>query len=113
METYRELIVWQKSFNLIPIIYRLTSTLPDTERFGLISQMQRAAVSIPSNIAEGKKRGTKKDFVQFLHIAGGSAAELETQLMATEKIYKIGAKEALDMLDEIQRMLTALIKKLG
>jgi four helix bundle protein len=112
METYRELIVWQKSFNLILVIYGLTAKLPDTERFGLVSQMQRAAVSIPSNIAEGKKRGTKKDFVQFLHIAGGSAAELETQLMATEKIYQINAKSALKELDEIQRMLTMFIKKL-
>ncbi len=106
-------MVWQRSFDLIPTIYQLTSKLPDTERFGLVSQMQRAAVSIPSNIAEGKKRGTKKDFVQFLHVAGGSAAELETQLMAAEKIYQIDAKRALQELDAIQRMLTALVKKLG
>ncbi|MCC6405315.1 MAG: four helix bundle protein [Candidatus Yanofskybacteria bacterium] len=112
METYRDLLVWQKAFALVPLIYRLTSELPPAEQFGLVSQMQRASVSIPSNIAEGKKRGTKKDFAQFLRIANGSAAELETQLMISERLYRIRAKEALSSLDEIQRMLTTLAKRL-
>ncbi|HCM53867.1 MAG TPA: four helix bundle protein, partial [Candidatus Magasanikbacteria bacterium] len=70
--SYRDLIVWQKAMDLVEMLYRVTASLPIEEKFGLSSQMQRAAVSIPSNIAEGKMRGTKKDYLHFLRIAYGS-----------------------------------------
>lgn len=79
-QSYRDLIVWQKSVQLVKLVYELTSTFSDSEKFGLVSQMRRSAVSIPSNIAEGRYRSTKKDYCQFLTIAFGSGAELETQL---------------------------------
>ena len=81
IESFKDLIVWQKSMSLVKEVYVITSNFPKSEIYGLTSQMRRAAVSIPSNIAEGKKRKTKNDYVQFLRIANGSAAELETQLL--------------------------------
>lgn len=78
--SHKDLIVWQKSFQLVVEIYKQTEQFPKTEVYGLTSQMRRSAVSIVSNIAEGRRRGTKKDFRQFLSIAFGSAAELETQV---------------------------------
>lgn len=93
-------------------VYVLCSKLPVGERYGLVSQMQRCAVSIPSNIAEGSKRGSAKDFVQFLRIARGSAAELETQMLLTADIYSLDAKELLALLKEIQKMLEVLIRNL-
>lgn len=79
MLPYKELIVWQKAVELSTIIYKETTSFPSEERYGLQSQIRRAAVSIPSNIAEGSKRGTIKDCASFLRIAHGSAAELETK----------------------------------
>ncbi len=93
-------------------IYSYTKKLPSEERFGLTSQLQRCGISIPSNIAEGSKRGTRKDFGQFLRIASGSAAELETQLLLAHDIYGISAEKSLSLLKEIQKMLEAFIKKL-
>ncbi|HEY4501610.1 MAG TPA: four helix bundle protein [Candidatus Paceibacterota bacterium] len=110
--SFRDLIVWQKSMNLAKQIYALGKKLPLDERFGLISQIQRCAVSIPSNIAEGNKRSTVKDYVQFLRIASGSAAELETQLLLVRDVYNVSTEEPLRLLDEIQRMLQMLIKRL-
>ena len=81
MLPYKQLIVWQKSVEFSIAIYKLTNGFPISENFGLISQMRRASVSIPSNLAEGSKRGTIKDYVSFLRISSGSAAELETQLL--------------------------------
>jgi len=85
IHSYKELIVWQKGLDLVFAVYKLTSFFPKEETYGLISQMRRAAVSIPSNIAEGRERGTKKDYLQFLRIAKGSSAELETQILVAEK----------------------------
>ena len=93
-------------------VYVLAKKPPAEERFGIISQMQRCAVSIPSNIAEGNKRSTVKDYVQFLRIASGSVAELETQLLLVRDIYGVPAERVLELLDEIQRMLQVLIKRL-
>ena len=87
MNDFQELIVWQKSMALAKEVYAYTRKLPSEERFGLCSQMQRCGISIPSNIAEGSKRGTRKDFSQFLRIASGSAAELETQFELAAHIY--------------------------
>src|ERR1700677_2780951 len=78
IKTYKDLIVWQKSIDLVKHIYLLCKKIPDTEKFGLISQIQRAAVSVPSNIAEGWGRETKNYYVHFLRIAKGSLAEVET-----------------------------------
>lgn len=80
MHKFKELIVWQKSRVFVKQIYNLVKNFPDDEKFGLTLQMKRAAISIPSNIAEGAGRGTDKDFIRFLDIANGSAYELETQL---------------------------------
>ncbi len=76
--SYKDLIVWQRSMELVTAIYKLTETFPRAEVFGLTSQMRRAAVSIPSNIAEGRRQSSKRDFRQFLVIAFGSGSELET-----------------------------------
>ena len=80
LRDYRDLLVWQKGMTLAKAIYQVTQAFPDTERFGLVSQMRRAAVSVPSNIAEGQARNTTGEFVQFLSHAVGSVSELDTQL---------------------------------
>ncbi len=104
--------VWQKAMTLVSLVYRLAHQLPKEELFALSSQVRRCAVSVPSNIAEGSKRGTKKDFLQFLRIASGSAAELETQLLLMQNEYHIDATEALQELNQLQRMLESLMSKL-
>lgn len=98
--------------DLIELVYKITGKLPRSETFGLSSQMQRAAVAIPSNIAEGAKRGHKLEYIQFLRIANGSAAELETQLILAQKLYpevKDNIQKATFLLEEILKMLYALI----
>jgi len=81
VQGYKDLLVWQKGIQLAKEIYRITQTFPSAEKFGLVSQMRRAAVSIPSNIAEGQARHTTKEFVQFVSHAEGSLAEMDTQLI--------------------------------
>jgi len=96
--------------------YVVTSTLPSQEKFGLVSQMNRAAVSIPSNVAEGASRSTQKDFRRFLEIALGSAFELETQLIAVQELNLVQESEATTLaglIDEEQKMLIAFMKKLN
>ncbi|MCI0597554.1 four helix bundle protein [Candidatus Parcubacteria bacterium] len=93
-------------------VYAVTTALPAHEHYGLASQMRRCAVSIPSNIAEGKRRGTTKDFLQFLRIADGSASELETQLLLATEIYSLQSKTALALLGEVQRMLGGMFKRM-
>ena len=111
--TFRDLIVWQKAIQLAEQVYRLTQHLPDTERYGLTSQMRRAAVSIASNIAEGNARQTTRDFVNFLTIARGSLAELETQLVIATKLQLLTETEqTLGQLQEMRRVLQALIDSL-
>lgn len=112
MQTYKDLIVWQKARVLASDVYVLCSNLPKDELYGLCSQMKRASISIPSNIAEGYRRNKRGEYVQFLGIAAGSAAELETQLILTNDIYSIDTGPALLQLEEIQKMLTVLIHKL-
>ncbi len=108
-----ELRAWQLSMQLVKDIYQLTSIFPSDEKFGLTNQMRRAAVSIPSNISEGAARQSNKEFIQFLYIAHGSAAELETQLIVAKNLRFLDDK-AFDLLnkerDEIGRMLFGLIK---
>lgn len=93
------------------LVYIVTSKLPNSEEYGITSQIRRSAVSIPSNIAEGSRRG-KKEFAQFLRIANASAAEAETQLLLIQDIYGVDVAECLDVLVEIEKMLEAFIKKL-
>ena len=115
MRTHKDLIVWQKSMELVEMIYKITNRLPRSELFGLISQMQRSSISVPSNIAEGAKREHKAEYIQFLSIANGSAAELETQLILTKKLYpecKPEIEKTLIILDEILRMIYSFMKSL-
>ena len=111
LQSHKELIVWKRSMELAREIYRISALLPHEEQYGLVSQMRRCAVSIPSNIAEGRRRGTRKDFLQFLRIADGSASELETQILLTEDVFQLqGMGRAKELLSEVQRMLGAMIK---
>ena len=115
MKDHKDLIVWQKSMELTRIIYTLTKRFPQGEIFGLTNQIRRAVVSIPSNIAEGFGRNSDKQFIHFLKIAKGSAAELETQLLISRDLSYLTAKDAkstLALYDEIARMLGALIRNI-
>jgi len=113
VSNYQDLTVWQKAMDLTAAIYHLVKKLPKDELFGLSGQMRRAAVSIPSNIAEGNGRQTEGEFHQFLRIAKGSAAELETQLHICVRVGYLAdtdIKQAMYILSEISKMLTALMK---
>ncbi|MCK4948124.1 MAG: four helix bundle protein [Candidatus Aureabacteria bacterium] len=115
MKTYRDLNVWQKSMEVVKEIYKATESFPRQESYGLSNQMRRAAISIPSNIAEGFRRYHNKEYRQFLYIALGSCAELETQLTIGKDLKYIAEtleKKLLDDLEYICRMTTNLIKKL-
>ena len=109
---YKKLIVWQKSIDLVVEIYAISNKLPQNEQYGLSSQMKRAAISIPSNIAEGSRRRTQKDKNQFYSIAFGSASELETQLEVLQKL-PMGScaplTKAISLLDEVLRILNKLV----
>jgi four helix bundle protein len=110
---YRELIAWQKAMDLVTHIYDITKQFPDDERFGLVSQMRRCAVSVPSNIAEGQSRNTRGEFKQFLGIARGSVAELTTQILISERLgYLIDPKSTVDMAEEVGRILSGLLNSL-
>ena len=109
---HKKLKVWQLGMEIVMDVYKLTESFPEGEKYGLTSQMRRCAVSIPSNIAEGAARNTKKEFVNFLHIAQGSLAELETQLEISLRLKLIG-KDFWVVLDskllEEDKMLSGLI----
>ena len=114
--SFRDLTVWQKSMSLVTHLYKLTEKFPGEEKFGLTSQMRRAAVAIPSNIAEGRRRGTSKEYRQFLQIAYGSGGELETQLEISLRLgylNKSDYEKADQLLQEIMRMLNALMGKVS
>jgi four helix bundle protein len=114
--SYRDLIVWQKAMDLTVLIYTYTEAFPKNEVYGLKSQMRRCAVSIPSNIAEGKMRGSRKDFRQFLIIAYASGAELETQLEVSLRL-RYGEKDVIGringLLSEVMKMLNKFIGSLS
>jgi four helix bundle protein len=112
---YKELQIWQKSLTLCKAVYLLTEKLPKHETYGLTAQMRRAAVSVPSNIAEGQARKGPREFLQFLSHASGSLAELETQtLLAVELAYfaEADAIAVLDLIGEVQKMMVAIRRKL-
>ena len=115
LKSYKEMKVWQKAYSLCLKAYKITTAFPKDERFGLISQIRRSAVSIPSNIAEGYGRKTRADHIRMLYIAYGSICELETQtLLAVDLGYLGKAKQSpiIDSITEVERMLKALIKSL-
>jgi four helix bundle protein len=109
---YRDLRVWQDAVDLVVRIYDFTRQLPSDEKFGLVSQLRRAAVSVPSNIAEGNARRGRADYLQFLRMARGSMAELETQLIICERLGHEGIDETLEHLFRVRRQLQALIRSL-
>ena len=113
VKTFRDLIAWQKAMELTKQIYRVSAAMPDNERFGLTAQIRRAAVSIPSNIAEGNGRGSRTDYIRFLRIARGSLMELQTQLILAEQLNLIPVPEKLnDLQRETDRVLQGLIRSL-
>ncbi len=112
---FKDLIVWEKSMDLVEITYELVKKFPREEQFELASQMRRAAVSIPSNIAEGQGRKTNREFLRFLSIARGSRAELETQLLLAQRLGYLSAAQvapALSLSSEIGKMLFSLSESL-
>lgn len=114
IESYKQLVVWQKSIKLVKEIYFVTEKMPKSELYCLSTQMRRSAISIPSNIAEGYKRRNLGEYVQFLSVADASAAELETQIIICKDIYsKIDFTSVGSILSEVQKMLITMIKKLN
>lgn len=115
IKTYKDLLVWKRSVDLATQIYRITDKFPKTEIYGITSQMRRSVVSVSSNIAEGRNRGTRKEYTQFLRISLGSLAELETQIEIAKNLNFINLSEYTQLISEtgeIGRMLRAIIKKL-
>ena len=113
LESYKNLVVWQKSIDLVQEAYILTGGFPKEETYGLVAQMRRAAVSIPSNIAEGTKRKDLPEYLQFLRVADGSSAELETQMIIAKRLYPgLDYLRVENLLEEIQKMLNVPIRRL-
>ena len=113
MKTHKDLIVWQKSIDFVTIIYSVTRKFPDTEKYGLTNQIRRAAVSIPSNLAEGSARNHNKEFIQFLYIALSSAAEVDTQIRISLNLNYLNSESSEELLMELEtisKMLQGLIK---
>jgi four helix bundle protein len=116
IDSYRDLSVWRKSVGLVTDIYKVTQAFPKEEVYSLTTQIRRAAVSVPSNIAEGWGRNTTKEYIQFLTIARGSLLELETQLIISHNLNYItgqSLQKILEKTQEINKMLNALMKSLG
>jgi four helix bundle protein len=111
MKDHKDLDVWKKSMDIVVNIYSITEDFPKDEIYGLTSQIRRAAVSIPSNIAEGAARNTDKEFMQFLHIALGSASEVETQLIIAQRLqYSGNFAEILTKINSVKQMINGLIR---
>ena len=114
MHNYKELEIWKASLKICTPIYKLTKTFPDDEKFGLISQIRRAAVSVPSNIAEGSSRSSDKDFVRFLEYSLGSCREIETQILIAQDLEYANSETVAIILSELYRimvMINNFIKK--
>ncbi|KAB2845824.1 MAG: four helix bundle protein [Melioribacteraceae bacterium] len=115
MHNYKELLVWQKARVLVKDIYEITKQFPSSEKYGLISQIQRAAVSIPSNIAEGCGKNSEKELIRYLEIANSSTFELETQIILSNDLEFIKQKDfevLQNKITEIQKMIFGLIKNI-
>ncbi len=116
MNKYKDLMIWQKSLTLATTIYELTSRFPSDEKYGLIAQMRRCAISIPSNIAEGGGRNSDREFSRFLSIGYGSLCELETQLLIALNLNIIDSEVSERIskdIEELQKMIYSLIRKLS
>jgi len=115
IESYKDLIAWQKSMDLVETIYQMTKKFPAEERFGLFSQMRRSAVSIPSNIAEGYRRSGRGDYIKFVRYAFGSGSELETQIEIVHRL-KLAPKEMIthskELCEEVMKIINGLLWKL-
>jgi len=114
--SYKDLVVWQKGIALAKVVYRITQGFPTEGKFGLVAQMRRAAVSIPSNIAEGQARHTTGEFIQFISHSEGSLAELDTQLILSIELqfcHDRTGDPAFELIDELRRMLNVLRRKLA
>ena len=112
---YKDLLIWQKGMVLAKLVYKLTARFPPQERFGLTAQLRRAAVSVPSNIAEGQARQGTKEFLQFLSHAEGSLAEVETQILLSLDLCFASREDgapSLKEIDELQKMIVSLKRKL-
>lgn len=115
IKSYKDLIVWRKSMDLVTLIYKLTTEFPESEKFGLYSQMRRSSISIPSNIAEGWGRNSSNTFKHFLNIANGSFCELETQIILSHDLGYLSEEyhtKLLEMLQEIGKMIFGLNNKI-
>ena len=115
MENYKELEVWKKAIYLVIEIYKITKSFPPEERYGLASQVQRAVVSVPANIAEGWGRGSTREYIRYLRISKGSLMELETYLIISEKLDYISRQQAVAVkkdVENIGRMTNSLISRL-
>lgn len=110
--SFKDLVVWQKAMSLVEVSYGICEKLPKHETYALSDQIRRSSVSVPSNIAEGQKRINKPEMIQFLGIALGSVAEVETQLILAERLYSINTKEGQELCEEIAKMMTAMIRTL-
>lgn len=116
IKSYRDLIVWQKAMVLVTKVYQITQIFPKEEQFGLTQQLRRSVVSVPSNIAEGSGRGTTADYVRFLQMARGSLFEAQTQIELSSLLNYAPVSQTAELpelCNEIERMLNALITKLG
>ena len=109
---HKDLEVWKESIELVTEIYKLTSEFPTEEKFGIVNQIRRAAVSVPSNIAEGSARSSDKENLRFLDMACGSLAELETQILISENVGFINSQEIITKIDNIGKMLSGLKRHL-
>ena len=115
VQSYRDLIVWQRAIEFTEMVYQVTSSFPKHELYGLTNQLRRSAVSVPSNIAEGQARQHAKEFRHFLHIAKGSLAEAHTQLIIASRLHYLPSdklRKLESIIVEIQKMLRALIARL-
>jgi four helix bundle protein len=115
VQSYKDLDVWQRSMDLVEAVYALTKQFPKEELYTLTSQIRRAAISVPSNIAEGRSKRATRDFMRFIHISYGSMAELETQLMIAERLSYISHDKLSPLVEEIGdigRMLNGLLSGL-
>lgn len=115
IQSYRDLIVWQRAMDLVVALYELTKKFPKTEVYGLTAQMRRSVVSIPSNIAEGRMRGSRKDFRQFLIVAYSSGAELETQIEIAKRLpfgKNLDYSRVDGLLVEVMKMLNKMVASL-
>ena len=114
LKSYKELTVWQKSIELVVRIYALVNQFPKEEIYTLAAQMRRAAISIPSNIAEGSRRKNVTEYLQFLRVADASSAELETQIIIAKRLYpRLNYTHIDTLLEEVQKMLSVMMDRLN